>query len=113
LSKQAVQNLKTYLKSRGKSTGPEVPVFPSQKYPRRPMNSTWAVQLLAKMFREGGVANASSHSLRRTHANTLRRNGADLLIIQMQLGHSSLATTQRYFQADPIEVQNAVDGLRF
>jgi hypothetical protein len=30
-----------------------------------------------------------------------------------QPGHSSLATTQRYFKADPIEVQAAVDQLRF
>jgi len=77
------------------------------------MNTTWAIQLLDKMFKDAGVANASSHSLRRTHANTLRRNGVDLMIIKEQLGHSSLATTQRYFKADPAEVQKAVDGLRF
>jgi site-specific recombinase XerD len=59
------------------------------------------------------VANASSHSLRRTHANTLRRNGADLMIIKEQLGHASLAITQRYFETDPMEVQAAVDTLKF
>ncbi|MCP4604410.1 MAG: site-specific integrase [Proteobacteria bacterium] len=112
LSKQAVQHLKAYLKSQP-AKGPDAPVFPSQKFPRRPMNTTWAIQLLDKMFRDAGVANASSHSLRRTHANTLRRNGVDLMIIKEQLGHSSLATTQRYFKADPAEVQKAVDQLRF
>lgn len=68
---------------------------------------------LDKMFLDAGVANASSHSLRRTHANTLRRNGADLMIIKEQLGHSSLAITRRYLIADPVEVQNAVDQLKF
>ena len=58
-------------------------------------------------------ANASSHSLRRTHANTLRRTGVDLKVIQEQLGHSSLAVTERYFEVDPIEQQRAIEQLRF
>ena len=112
LSSQAVGHLKKYL-----ATVPpksvEAPLFPSQKHPDKPMNSTWAIQMLHDMFREAGVANASSHSLRRTHANTLRRNGADLMIIKEQLGHASLAITQRYFETDPMEVQAAVDTLKF
>ncbi len=113
LSKQAVSHLRDYLKSRTRPLEPDAPVFPSQKHPRRPMNATWAVQLLDKMFVDAGVANASSHSLRRTHANSLRRNGVDLMIIKEQLGHSSLSTTQRYFQTDPAEVQVAVGQLKF
>jgi site-specific recombinase XerD len=35
------------------------------------------------------------------------------MIIKEQLGHSSLSTTQRYFQTDPIEVQEAVNRLNF
>ncbi len=77
------------------------------------MNNTWAVQLVDKMLKDGGIANASSHSMRRTHANTLRCNGADLMVIKEQLGHSSLSVTQRYFETDPLEVQAAVDRLRF
>ncbi len=92
---------------------PEDPLFAGAKNSRRAMNTTYAIQLLRKMFRDAGVPNASSHSLRRTHANTLRRHGADLMVIKEQLGHSSLATTQRYFGVDPIEAQRAVDKLRF
>jgi len=112
ISRQAVKHLSVYLESRC-MPGQEEPLFPSQKHPRRPMNTSWAIQLLQKMFQDAKVSNASSHSLRRTHANTLRRNGVDMMIIKEQLGHSSLATTQRYFQTDPVEVQAAVSGLKF
>jgi len=30
-----------------------------------------------------------------------------------QLGHSSLAVTERYFEVDPIEQQRAIDNLKF
>ena len=30
-----------------------------------------------------------------------------------QLGHSSLAITERYFDVDPLEAQRAVEQLRF
>ncbi len=113
LSKQAVTHLKTYLENRDKPLGPNAPLFPSQKHPKKPMNRSWAIQLLDGIFKDAAIANASSHSLRRTHANSLRRNGVDLMIIQEQLGHSSLSTTQRYFRTDPVEVQTAVDQLRF
>ena len=113
LSKQAVLHVRKYLESREQPLAPETPLFPSQKHPRRPMNTNWAVQLLQKMFQDAVVANASSHSLRRTHANSLRSNGVDMMIIKEQLGHSSLATTQRYFQTDPVEVEKAVGGLKF
>jgi len=113
VSKQAVKHLQDYLDSRGPSLAPTEPLFPSQTRPRRPMTSTNAIMILKRMFQVAGVENASSHSLRRTHANTLRRNGVDLKVIQEQLGHSSLAITERYFQVDPLEAQRAVEQLRF
>jgi integrase/recombinase XerD len=113
VSKQALQHLREYLQERKPKPGAEDPLFAGAKNSHRPMNTTYAVQLLGRMLRDAGVANASSHSLRRTHANALRRGGADLMVIKEQLGHSSLATTQRYFGVDPIEAQRAVDRLRF
>ncbi len=112
INKQATRNLEVYIDSRGEFED-EGPLFPSQKSLKGPMSSYNAIKILDKMFREAGVANASSHSLRRTHANTLRRQGADLMIIKEQLGHTSLSTTQRYFDADPVEVQAAVDRIKF
>ena len=114
VSKQAIQHLQAYIDKRfPPPSKPKGPLFPSQKNPNRPMSSTNAILTLEKMFREAGVENASTHSLRRTHANTLRRCGVDLKIIQEQLGHSSLAITERYFEVDPIEHQKAIELLKF
>jgi len=90
VSKQAVKHLQEYLDSLPARPGPGEPLFPSQTRPRRPMTSTNAIMILKRIFQVAGVEHASSHSLRRTHANTLRRNGVDLKVIQDQLGHSSL-----------------------
>ena len=73
------------------------------------MTNTNAIMTLKRMFAVAGVEHASSHSPRRMHANTLRRNGVDLKVIQEQLGHSSLAVTERYFDVDPLEQQRAID----
>ena len=113
VSEQAVRHLENYLAAREPAPESGAPLFPSQARPRQPMTSTNAINTLKKMFEEAGVANASSHSLRRTHANTLRRKGADLKLIKEQLGHSSLAVTDRYFAVDPVEMHEVVGQLKF
>lgn len=78
------------------------------------MSPNAAVQLIGKIFKAAGVENASSHSLRRTWANKMRRdNGADMFLIQQLLGHSSLATTQKYFVFCSIHAKSVVGKLRF
>lgn len=113
VGRQAVTHVRAYLESREALEKPREPLFPSRSRPDRPIGANTAIQILATLFERAGVAHASSHSLRRTHANMLRRNGADLKVIQEQLGHSSLATTERYFVVDPLEKSRAVDKLWF
>ena len=72
-----------------------------------------AIKVFDKIAKVAGVENVSTHSLRRTCANSLRRNGVDLKIIQEILGHSTLAITEAYFKVDPAEKKKAMDGLRF
>lgn len=61
----------------------------------------------------GLPAGASSHSGRRFFGTELRRNGVDMRTIQELLGHSSLATTQKYLDVTPREASQAVKGIRF
>lgn len=112
LSKQACQAVKDYLEFR-EAKDESLPLFPSQMNPSAAIKANTAILMLSKMFKAAGVRHASSHSLRRTHANALRRKGVDLKIIQEQLGHSSLATTERYFKVDPVETKRAVENLKF
>jgi integrase/recombinase XerD len=112
LNDQAREHLKTWLDSREDLDG-DAPLFPSQKHPRRQMKPNYASQMLSKIFADAGVPNASSHSLRRTHINAMDKNGERIKVIQEQVGHANLSTTQRYLEVTPDERRRAVQKLKF
>ncbi len=51
------------------------------------------------------------HDLRRTCAKLCRAAGGDLEQFQMQLGHASMQTTERYLGTKQDLVQRANDGI--
>lgn len=97
-------------------TGDRDPLFPSRKKRNgkpSPMSGTSAVNLIKKLMVDAGVSNASSHSLRRTHAQALEAEGVSLRVIQRQLGHKRLETTVEYLAAYPPGHREAVRTLEF
>ena len=116
LTEQAVEFLKFYIEQRieqGEVLLPETPIFPSQRDRRKPLLPNAGTHLMRQIFADSGVANASSHSMRRTHGDTLRQNGADLKLIQTQLGHANIQTTAIYFDVTEEERKARIRKLKF
>ena len=61
------------------------------------LQTSYVRNLLPRLARLAGVEKrVHAHGLRHTHAVELRREGVDLAVISRQLGHASVATTDRY-----------------
>lgn len=90
--------------------GPDAPLFPSRTGGDH-MKPSWGSRYVQEIFQRCGVTGASSHSLRRTHANGLRLQGSDILVIKQQLGHSSIQTTEEYLELMPAEQPQEVERL--
>lgn len=110
LAPQALRHLRSYLETRPNAL-PTEPLFPSRT--GACMRANWGVRLVDKLFAQAGIEGASSHSLRRTHANTLRRSGVDIVVIQGQLGHARLDTTAAYLSASEVERSAALSRIKF
>lgn len=73
----------------------EMALFVSTKGHRISRQEIWA--LVKRYSKEMGLAREiSPHTLRHSFATHLLENGADLRVIQEMLGHSHIATTDRY-----------------
>jgi site-specific recombinase XerD len=86
-------------------TGPVLQHGDGQPLQPKSLAHTFDVRLKA-----AGI-HVSAHQLRHTFATRLLKEGADLRRIQMLLGHTSLATTQRYLGVDLDDLRAAVNTL--
>jgi len=75
-----------------------------------PLKSAYLRSLLPRLARKAGIEKrVHAHGLRHTHAFELASEGVPLHMIQAQLGHSSLATTDRYLRhLNPTAVVKAI-----
>jgi len=65
--------------------------------PGRPLQPSYVRTVLPRLARKAGIEKrVHPHGLRHTHAFELMMEGVPVPIIQQQLGHTSLATTDRY-----------------
>jgi integrase/recombinase XerD len=66
-------------------------------------------RIINSFYRKAGIANASSHSGRRSGLTTLADKGVSVRVLMALAGHSQIATTQRYIDLRPSVVRAAVE----
>lgn len=72
------------------------------------LSPRWVGKLISELLGAG----TTMHQLRHLFATTLVRRGKRIEVVQQLLGHSSLATTQRYLYVDDDDLRDAVTAVR-
>ena len=65
-------------------------------------------QLLLRIYDAAGIADATSHSGRRTFITNLAAKGIGVRVLAELAAHSSIATTQRYIDVNDEQLRSAV-----
>jgi len=113
LNSKAREAISAYLRwkeAQGEPLHPEAPLFRSQKGSRMTRQAAH-LRLKALYQRARLQGKVTTHSLRKTFGTRLRERGVDLRVIQVLLGHKSLATTERYLGVTEPDLRVAVDRL--
>jgi integrase/recombinase XerD len=119
LSERAQAEIKQYLLARFKTqdlqpillTDTSRALFATQKNNQRGFSPNTLAQYFHHMYRDAGIAGASSHSGRRGFLTSLCQRGINIRLIQELAGHRSLAVTQRYLEVNPAMLRNAVEAI--
>lgn len=79
------------------------------------IESAYIRALLPRLAKKAGIEKrCHAHGLRHTHAFELSQEGTPLNVIAAQLGHSSVATTDRYIRhLNPAAVVSAMQGRQW
>jgi integrase/recombinase XerD len=103
--------LATYAEKQQPWVGPgaDLPLFRSQKGGH--MTACSMARFLKGLYRDAGIAHASSHSGRRTLITGLAERGIDLKAIAEIAGHSSVRTTAVYVEANPTRLSRILKDV--
>jgi len=72
----------------------------------RPRDPDAVTKAFRELMIELGITNVHLHTMRHTHATVLLEQGVHLKVVQMRLGHSSIAVTADYYSS----VAESLDG---
>jgi len=112
-AREVITELIEWKKSQGESLFPNAPLFTSRQGNKR-LSRFRVHQILKEVFEASECSGkVSTHSLRKSFAKALLVSGNNLRAIQVLLGHTSLATTEKYLAVSPDELTQAVNSLSF
>ncbi|WAC08950.1 MAG: tyrosine-type recombinase/integrase [Thermodesulfobacteriota bacterium] len=112
-AREVITELIGWKESQGEDLSPHAPLFASRQGNKR-LSRFRVHQILKESFQSSECSGkVSTHSLRKSFAKALLTGGNNLRAIQILLGHASLATTERYLQVSPEELNRAVSSLSF
>jgi integrase/recombinase XerD len=95
VDKETVRIQREHLKARTRIETPSTALFVNPFGER--LTTQGIADVIAGLRRKAGIErHVTPHMLRHTVATLLLRNGVDIRVVQEFLGHTSIATTQRY-----------------
>ncbi len=115
LPNEARTALDRYLEEHPATSGPLVRSFADG---HRALTPGYVGDRVRRVMLAAGVKKASrdgrsAHALRHTFATDVLADGADVRVVQVALGHASLATTQRYLSWSVEGLRSAMEGRRY
>ncbi len=101
LSAECMEAIAAYLAERGHGDGGRNDALLIQGDTNERLTRRAVSNMITALSQRAGVQHTTSHTLRRTCATSLLRQGVDLDQVQRLLGHSSLSSTQAYLNTSP------------
>ena len=112
LSNRLIDHIERYMKWREKKNIDSEYLFPSNKDKEKPISIRQAQKIINKMAKKSGIKKRIfCHALRSSFATHLLEAGTDIRVIQELLGHSSIATTQRYTKVSTEQIKKVKSPL--
>lgn len=112
-NKVVIKVLQEYIATRriedGITFNLDAPLFRSQKGTAFSANAM--VRVIGDLYKSAGFNDASSHSGRRSLITNLAYKGIDLNSIRQIAGHSSISTTQRYINDNPLLMADILKSI--
>ena len=111
--RNAIESLIGWHSEKYKTIAPTRPLFPSRnKNGTVAMNRQTAHEMLKKAFIDAGLnGKLATHSLRKSFAQRLYEESADIYLVQELLGHKNVSTTQKYLGVNYANARQACERM--
>ena len=111
--RRAIENLIAWHREKYQNTESDRPLFPSRNgQGKKHLSRREAHDVLKRAFIEAGLnGHLATHSMRKSFAQRLYDQTADIFAVQEMLGHKSVATTQKYLGVNYASVREALERI--